>query len=110
MTHSFEQDSRILAALLSASVRPAYLGVLGPARRTRELVVEAARLLDLPRPYQHAEQWLEEIHAPAGLDLGAQTPQSIALSILAQIQQTLHKATGLPLREVRGEKPAAAAR
>ena len=48
MTHSFEQDSRILASLLALDFPLAYLGVLGPQRRTRELLAEAARLLHLP--------------------------------------------------------------
>ena len=49
-THSFEQDSHILAALMDdAQEFPyAYLGVLGPQRRTREALAEAARLGGLP--------------------------------------------------------------
>ena len=50
MTHSFEQDSRILASLLALEYPLAYLGVLGPQRRTSELLAEAARLLNLPHP------------------------------------------------------------
>jgi hypothetical protein len=45
MSHSFEQDTRALASLLAREARPAYIGVLGPQRRTRELLAEAARLL-----------------------------------------------------------------
>jgi xanthine dehydrogenase accessory factor len=103
MTHSFEQDSHILAWLLrGASDSPlAYLGVLGPQRRTREALVEAARLLHLEPSSDRVERWLAEIHAPTGIDLGADTPATIALSILAEIQQTLSAATALPLRQVR---------
>jgi len=101
MTHSFDQDSRILASLLCISRPLAYLGVLGPQRRTRELLTEAARLLHLTEPEDRAEDWLSQLHAPTGLDLGAETPASIALSILSEIQQVLAKATGQPLREVR---------
>jgi xanthine dehydrogenase accessory factor len=46
MTHSFEQDSKILACLLALDAPPAYIGVLGPQRRTYELLSEAARLLN----------------------------------------------------------------
>jgi xanthine/CO dehydrogenase XdhC/CoxF family maturation factor len=105
MTHSYEQDARILASLLSGAPQnmPTYIGVLGPQRRTRELMAESARLLHLPADSDRLERWLAmpEIHAPMGLDLGADTPASIALSILAEIQQTLCKATALPLRQVR---------
>jgi xanthine dehydrogenase accessory factor len=37
-----------------------------------------------------------------GLDLGAESPETIAFSILAEIQQSLTAATAHPLREVRG--------
>jgi xanthine/CO dehydrogenase XdhC/CoxF family maturation factor len=106
MTHSFEQDSRILASLIAGSsdVALAYLGVLGPQRRTRDLLAEAARLLRLSGPEDRAEHWLAQIHAPTGLDIGAETPAAIALSILAEIQQVVAKGTAQPLREVRAVK------
>jgi xanthine dehydrogenase accessory factor len=101
MTHSFEQDARILASLLALEFQLAYLGALGPQRRTRELLAEAARLLHLSEPTNRAERWLAQLHAPTGLDLGADTPSTIALSILAEIQKTLTAATGKPLHQVR---------
>jgi xanthine dehydrogenase accessory factor len=106
MTHSFEQDSRILASLIDEALGfPfAYVGVLGPQRRTREALVEAARLLHLAPSADRVEHWLAQLHAPTGIDLGADTSASIALSILAEIQQTLNATTALPLRQVRGSK------
>jgi xanthine/CO dehydrogenase XdhC/CoxF family maturation factor len=103
MTHSFEQDSKILACLLTLPRRPAYVGVLGPHRRTRELLGEAAHLLKLPASAMadQADRWLADLHAPTGLDLGAESPETIALSILAEIQKLRTSATALPLREVR---------
>ena len=104
MTHSFEQDSRILAGLLGFDAPPAYIGVLGPQRRTRELLAEAAQLLALPSSAIPAqmEQWFARLHAPIGLDLGANSPETIALSVLAEIQKFRTAATALPLRQVRG--------
>jgi xanthine/CO dehydrogenase XdhC/CoxF family maturation factor len=104
MTHSFDQDSRILASLLALDAPPAYIGVLGPQRRTRELLSEAARLLGFPGTTDRVDRWQAQMHAPTGLDLGAETPATIALSILAEIQQVQAAATGLPLREVRAAK------
>ena len=106
MTHGFEQDARILASLLTLGTQLAYIGVLGPQRRTREMLVEVARLLNLPLSTTIAnepwiERWLSQLHAPMGLDLGAESPETIAFSILAEIQQSLTAATALPLREVR---------
>lgn len=106
MTHSFEQDSRVLASLLGLDFPLLYLGVLGPQRRTRELLAEAARLLHLPDTPDRIEGWLRQMHAPTGLDLGADTPATIALSILAEIQKTLAAATGQPLHQVRAAKQA----
>jgi len=108
MTHSFEQDARILASLLSVETPLAYIGVLGPQRRTRELLTEAARLLDFrsdPNSSNTAtvERWLGELHTPTGLDLGAEAPETIALSIIAEIQKSFARATALPLSEVRGD-------
>jgi xanthine/CO dehydrogenase XdhC/CoxF family maturation factor len=108
MTHSFEQDSRVLAALLARDRLPAYVGVLGPQRRTRELLAEAARLLGIERSAERVENWLEQIHAPMGLDLNADTPATIALSILSEIQKSLSASTALPLREVRAVRASAA--
>ncbi|MGA9584348.1 MAG: XdhC family protein [Terracidiphilus sp.] len=106
LTHSFEQDSQILASLFAREVQSAYVGVLGPQRRTREVLAEAARLLGLPNPMERAEEWLSRMHAPTGLDLGAETPAAIALSIIAEIQQTLNNGSALPLRQVRAVHPA----
>ena len=111
MSHSFELDARVLAALLALDAPPAYIGVLGTQRRTRELLAEAAHLLSLPADPASAaaaqvERWLAQLHSPMGLDLGAESPETIAFSVLAEIQKTLAGATALPLREVRGGMPA----
>jgi xanthine dehydrogenase accessory factor len=106
MTHSFEQDSKILACLLSLAAPPAYIGVLGPQRRTRELLSEAARLLGVPSGTiaAQADRWLARLHAPTGLDLGAESPETIALSIIAEIQKFRTAASALPLRMVRADQ------
>jgi xanthine/CO dehydrogenase XdhC/CoxF family maturation factor len=103
MTHSFEQDSRILAGLLARRETLGYIGVLGPQRRTRELLAEAAVLLGMEgaAAEEQVERWLKSLHAPTGLDLGGESPETIALSILAEIQKTLTSSTARPLREVR---------
>jgi xanthine/CO dehydrogenase XdhC/CoxF family maturation factor len=105
-THSFEQDSRILACLLQREALPEYLGILGPQRRTREVLIEAGKLLGLPDEQERVEEWLRQLHAPTGLDIGAETPAAIALSIIAEIQQIFNNGSALPLRQVRAVKPA----
>lgn len=111
-THSYEQDTHILAFLMGREPqhRPAYIGILGPQRRTREALGDAARLLGLKPTTKLVDEWLEGIHGPTGLDLGADTPASIALSILAEIQQTLTAASALPLKQVRAMRASPLAR
>lgn len=89
MGHNYEQDRAHLALLLGTRAR--YIGVLGPRRRTDKMLSELgpAALAD-PR-----------VHAPVGLDLGAETPAEIALSMIAEVQATLAHATATSLRERR---------
>jgi len=103
MTHSFEQDMRVLAWLLgpTGELPIAYVGVLGPQRRTREAIVHAARLHHESLSADEVEAWLERLQAPMGLDLGGDTSPSVALSILSEIQRSIHAASARPLREVR---------
>ncbi|WP_409305599.1 XdhC family protein [Peribacillus sp. SCS-155] len=93
MTHNFMQDQIILEYLLRTD--PAYLGVLGPRKRTEELINSSDIDSDHPK--------LSTIHSPVGLDLGSKTPEEIALSILAEIMVTYRGGTGSRLSEVKGE-------
>ena len=97
-----------MASLLAQERLPAYVGVLGPQRRTRAVLAEAARLLGCEDTPPRVEQWLGQLHAPTGLDIGAETPAAIALSVIAEIQQTLSNGSALPLRQVRAVGPIAA--
>ena len=86
MSHSFAQDTFFLESLLERSL--GYLGVLGSRRRTLDLLARLGRDVTPPG-----------LHAPAGLDIGAETPEQIALSILSEIQATFARRTGGALRE-----------
>jgi xanthine/CO dehydrogenase XdhC/CoxF family maturation factor len=78
MSHHLLSDASYLAALADADVP--YVGLLGPAPRRARLLQDigdcAARLA--PRLY-----------GPIGLDIGANTPQTIALAIVGEIQAVL---------------------
>ena len=50
---------------------------------------------------EQVDEWLGHLHAPTGLDLGAESPETVAISILAEIQKVLSRASARPLREVR---------
>ena len=90
MSHDYYYDAEILESAVAWPV--GYLGIVGPVRRTKDLT-KTARLSD---------QTLERIHAPAGLDLGGETPGEIAISIVSEIQAVLNGHRGGPLKVSRG--------
>jgi xanthine/CO dehydrogenase XdhC/CoxF family maturation factor len=109
MTHSFQQDAHILSTLLALDTPITYIGVLGPQRRTRELLAESARLVHPTTALAadaQIDRWLTRLHAPMGLDLGADSPATIALSVVSEIQKSLTESSALPLREVRARSGA----
>ena len=82
MNHHYETDAELLGILLRTEV--AYLGMLGPRRRTDKILRE---LRDGGLLITESE--MKKLHAPAGLDLGSENPEQIALSILAEIQAVM---------------------
>jgi xanthine dehydrogenase accessory factor len=110
MTHSLEQDAAVLESFLGSGFPslPAqtlrYLGVLGPRHRAEELLRNVAQRKAVPEQAleETAAMWMEQLHAPIGLDLGGETPADIALSVIAEVQRCLHGTSGMPLRAVRG--------
>jgi len=89
MAHAATHDRACLHALL-AHDGLRYLGVLGPLRRTHELLVGA--------PGTTAGVIPDRVHAPVGLDLGAETPDEIALSIVSEIAAVLAGRAPVSLR------------
>jgi xanthine dehydrogenase accessory factor len=92
MTHQFEQDRELLRALLPRPLR--YVGVLGPKSRTRRLLDELAE-----DGVTFADESLARLHGPAGLDIGAETPEEIAVSIIGEMQAVLAQREGGALRD-----------
>jgi xanthine/CO dehydrogenase XdhC/CoxF family maturation factor len=78
MSHSYNKDVQYLMAL--KDIRPAYFGIVGSINR-RE------RLLSTVMDYfpDISTDFLEQIHSPAGINIGAETASEIAVSILAEI-------------------------
>ncbi|WP_433965855.1 XdhC family protein [Tunturiibacter gelidiferens] len=79
MTHSYEQDRDLLAAVLP--LHPRYLGLLGARHRSSLLVSEAAAMLGWT-----IDACCDRIYAPVGLDLGGDGPEAIALAVIAEAQ------------------------
>jgi xanthine dehydrogenase accessory factor len=79
MTHSYEQDRELLAAVLP--LRPRYLGLLGARHRSSLLVSEVAVKLG-----RTIAACCGQVYAPVGLDLGGDGPEAIALAVIAEAQ------------------------
>jgi len=94
VTRGHKEDEECMRAVLAS--RPDYVGMIGSRRRTN---IVLARL----RESGFAEELLREVRAPVGLDLGAVTPEEVALAILAEIVALRRGGTGAPLSAWRRE-------
>jgi xanthine/CO dehydrogenase XdhC/CoxF family maturation factor len=90
MSHNYSHDLTMLEFLLSSPAR--YIGVMGPRQRTERMLGELGA----------SRAAADRLHAPAGLDIGAEGPQEITLSIIAEMRAVLDGRGGGMLREHRG--------
>ncbi len=84
MTHDLDKDVKILQRLIELPTKPAYVGILGPKKRFEKL-------------QNHFEQDLVTqlpITTPIGLDVGAEGPEEIAISIMAEILSVKNNRNG----------------
>jgi xanthine dehydrogenase accessory factor len=95
MTHNYAHDQNILRQLLGIRLR--YLGILGPKKRTQKLIQDLAK-----EGINPADEQLAILHSPAGLDIGAETPEEIALAIVGEIQAVLAGRPAGLLRDRKG--------
>lgn len=87
MSHNYEYDRDVLRKLLGAHTP--YIGILGPRKRfdkmQQEFSVAGITLSEFD---------LQRIHSPIGLDIGAEAPDEIALSIISEIQSKFSNRSG----------------
>jgi xanthine dehydrogenase accessory factor len=95
VTRGHSEDEECLRAVICA--RPDYVGLIGSRRRTN-IVLERVRAGGAD------ESSLREVRAPIGLDIGAVSPEEVALAILAEIVAARRGGTGAPLSAWRREK------
>jgi xanthine dehydrogenase accessory factor len=88
VTRGHSEDELCLRSVVHTT--PDYVGLIGSRRRTSIVI---ARL----RESGAAEDFLRQIRAPIGLDIGAITPEEVALAIISEIVAERHHATGGPL-------------
>lgn len=92
MTHHYVHDVPLLRDLLPLPMP--YLGLLGPKKRAEKILGDLAATGVAVTGEQRAR-----LHAPVGLDLGADAPEQVALAIAAEIQAVLRGRAATPLRE-----------
>lgn len=96
MNHNYATDLKFLLSIKDKD--PVYIGLLGSVKRREKLLHELMEYFP-----QFDETLLEKIHGPAGLNIGAETPQEIAISILSEILTVVREKEAVPLRQKSGK-------
>lgn len=91
VTRGHHMDAEVLRAALET--RAAYIGMIGSPSKVKNIFKSLLR-------QGFSRETLTRVHAPIGLDLGAETPDEIALSIAAEIVMHRRQAGGAPLKSV----------
>jgi xanthine/CO dehydrogenase XdhC/CoxF family maturation factor len=96
MNHSYVQDLKYLIKL--SKQQPKYIGILGAPNRRERLFNELFEYAP-----ETTEAFLDTIYTPAGLHIGAQTPEEIAVSIVAEILAVIREKEPFSLRKLQGK-------
>lgn len=87
MSHNYEYDRDVLKKVLKTSTP--YIGILGPRKRFDKMLAEFSE-----KGIEVSNSDLHRIHSPIGLDIGAETPDEIAISIISEIQGKFSNRSG----------------
>jgi xanthine dehydrogenase accessory factor len=87
MSHNYEYDRDVLRKLLKTTTP--YIGILGPRKRFDKMLSEF-KTQDISLTGQD----FQRIHSPIGLDIGAEAPDEIAVSIIAEVQSKFSNRSG----------------
>jgi xanthine dehydrogenase accessory factor len=93
VTRGHKFDYECLVRALRADPLPAYIGMIGSRRRVRATYVQ---LLD----EGVGRELIDRIHAPVGLDIGAETPEEIAIAVAAELVRLHRGGSGRSLKDV----------
>jgi xanthine/CO dehydrogenase XdhC/CoxF family maturation factor len=91
MTHNYNYDLAMLRQLLKMGAT--YIGVLGPRKKMDRMIAELE-----DEGFHLSEKQAAAIHNPVGLDIGAESPEEIALSIIAEIKAVISGKAGHSLK------------
>ena len=87
MSHNYEYDRDVLKKLIKTETP--YIGILGPRKRFDKMQAEFAE-----QRIELSSLDFQRIHSPIGLDIGAEAPDEIAVSIIAEIQSKFANRSG----------------
>ncbi len=93
--HSFQKDLEVLRGLLKTDIR--YIGILGPKKRIRIMMEQLEK-----EEKESRTDVQKRIYAPVGLNIGAETPDEIALSIITEILAIHNQMPGGFLKDKKG--------
>jgi xanthine dehydrogenase accessory factor len=92
MTHNYNYDMAALEQLIHHDCP--FIGLLGPKKKLNKMLDDlTGKGIDIN------EELLQKVHGPVGLDIGAETSEEIALSILAEIKAAFSKRDGSSLKD-----------
>jgi len=94
MTHNYNYDLVLLKDLITKGF--SYIGVLGPRKKLDRMLGELQN-----EGLSLNQEQLASVYSPVGLDIGAETAEEIAVSIVAEIKAVLTGRSGGPLKEKR---------
>ncbi len=93
MSHNYKYDLAVLGSLLQKNI--SYIGILGPKKKYEQMLRELSE-----NGINVSSEKQSHIFSPMGLNIGAESPEEIALSIVSEIQSVLSAKDALPLRNL----------
>lgn len=96
MTHNYKYDLKVLSQVITHECR--YIGVLGPKTKLIRMLndlTDAGQIV--------TDEQLSRIYGPVGLDIGAETSEEIALSVISEIKAVMEGKNGTSLRDKIGK-------
>ncbi|SMD32393.1 Xanthine and CO dehydrogenase maturation factor, XdhC/CoxF family [Reichenbachiella faecimaris] len=88
MSHNLKYDEEVMRQIINSDAP--YIGILGPKKRAEKIF----KTLKDKYEIDITSHQLDKIHAPIGLDIGAETPDEIAVSIISEIQAKFSNRSG----------------
>ena len=92
MTHNYNYDVSVLEQVIQVNCK--YVGMLGPKKKLDKMLLELTE-----KGIKIEDETIHRIYGPVGLDIGAETSEEIAVSIVAEIKAVFTKRNGASLRQ-----------